>query len=1239
MTDITNANLLVNSVYPLGYFQLKGVNSTPYPIRGPWCSTTRFAAVAADGETYLSVQQGGTSTSEILEVDLSYVRTINYVTFDIQTAPVSIKLEYDAISSPNQAHQWVEVTPMPGEPFDDNIVFNPQSLHGWINTDMYFTDAKGNPVQTRYLRFTFTRQDPWPIPQKSPHQLGIKDTFPPGQFRWPICVRNLHVGLFTIPLPGRNPQLGLIEATGLLFQQEPIGLIPFLPDNATGNTGTQIRQRFVIPESAVRGSGADAVVPTILGFGVYVNVPIPELLGDISDTYLSQQVKYGWELWDVTDPSNETKTNAGVETGAVAFGDQWIDVYFTPPSSPGPPPQPPPPPTKQEQHCGQWNNYVCANDPTSLLHWYWYDITAHTASVTPPPGAPPLLPILLKDGKGVIGPVGNTASGFPFPCGESKAGGSYAPQKYCYAVTVPNPPPATQSPPAPAPPTNEQHCGNWVSFAIGGGLGVLGVCWYDQTADTYSTIAPKGAPQQPFPGSAKLSLPPPGTHPTTCSACGASGNTYCWNVSVPPTPSPPPPGPQDTPNNRVYELRVWSVDTTIADQFYLSEPNNLSDRTIPGTVVLSKGSTNVVTSTDLTPNLGIGDWFIVSGIIATIGEEGGGNDTPLSYQVTHITSSTITLDRPYAQDTDANAQLLQVFPSYGWNGSQYAEDGQQNFVIRLWGDVGASGQDVLGNAYRYATQEKQANDVQINSKAGWLSAPMPTQNAVEALYFDVRDVDADGNYIYQVLDGLTIAPLTPGVTMSIYASQSNLSGNAPVTVDDYDYLLWSPISNNTFQLKKQITIQFPAPVKASYMKLEFTALQPMPYAIPTFPPLPPQIYRRYPTWIELQFDNSSVRQQVQDWWYRNSTPVERQILNELVDPVREFEYEEGLMFANLNLNTPPANTTITPPTPPIDVHTAPVNALITANAAAAPLDTTTGRKIWLSGLPNQYSASMLMNVNQDTILGKTVIAKFDPNTFTNQSEQLPPAIPASSVPSVSSVSNRVSDAFSMLANTPMRFNTTCRHVYRQDWGEFNKKAYFVGINAVKFLRTDFTVKHDDYLIVDTLHDDFLLTENTWFRGGDSSIPDGATVFVSYRVDNTDYVDEQVTLNGSIPVLLTGKGPHLYNVLVYSLHEKLGVQYFEIDDFTIAYGLDDSLTRTYSIQRSTLVERVEAPPHPSIYSDAATVTGYGYGLPANTWTDAATVSGVGTPFAYERFGLTDATYGINTYGTGHYGDLE
>lgn len=1263
---MTDGNFLVNDLYPIDYFSLPGTASIPFPDSGQWISQARYSSVGADKVSFLPVSSGGTQTSEILEFDLGYVRTINYVTFDIQQAPIDIKLEYDVVSSPGQPRAWVQVTPMVDMPFGNRIQYNPQSLHGWFHDEMYFTDSKQNPVQSRYLRFTFTRRNDSTFDSGNPqHPLGIKD--PLGSpYPWPVTVQNLRVGLFTqpsTPIPGSGSPMGIVEATGLLFYQEPIGLIPFFPDVDEsvpgGITGTQVRQRFVIPESMVRvdnnntsasresiqprgqnaltdgslpATNTDQTVPDIVGFGVFVNVPIPETLGDIDENYLKDKVKFGWSIVDVTDPTIPIVIRSGTETGAHVFGDQWIDVYFAVNPPTGEPNKPPIPSTYDEMHCGMWMGFGdCGGVDTPgevhvlKMYWYWHDLTTGQNSVTPPPGAP-------------AGPV-------PAP-GQEELWGGYAvpdpakydicavytflPQSYCYTVQQPTPPPG------------KTYCGRWVawkSFAIG--KGGYGAFWLDTDTGQKSLTKLPGAPEASV--AYPRAIPQTDDWQETAQAQSGPGYTtpYCWPPSSITTSggvSSITPPPQPVPlllNNKVYELRVWSLDTTVADMFYISEPNNLSDRQIPGTMTFVHESTTVTTSEDVRSTVHVGDWIMVSGIFATV--ESG--DEQLEYQVESITANTITLASPYLGQTVTAPGLL-VYALYGWDGSAYIPDGHQNLVMRLWGNTGSTGQDVLGNSYRYATKEKMARDVQVNSKAGWISAAMPTQNAVEALYFDVRDLDDEGKFVHRVLDAVTIAPLTPGLQMSIYYSKSNLQGTAPQTIDDWDYLLWTPVSNHTFTLNRKQRITFPFQIKASYMKLEFTALQPLPWRVPTFPPLPPQVYRRYPTWIEQQFENSQVRQTVQDWWLRNSTPVQVKILNTLRSPIREFEYEEGLMYAYLALGTPPLQVIPT-------TIVAPVNASIQENSAGSSLDPVTGRQIWLETGSNLYANSLLRAVDQTTVLGQTTIARNDPTLANAPLEKRADPVPAStgSVQSVSTAGPRISNAFSFLANTPMRFNTPCRHVYKQEWGEFHKKAYFAGINMVQFERTDFMVKHDDIVIRDVLHDDQMLERNTWMRSDSSAIADGDTVFVSYRVDNTDYVDEELTLNGYFPVPLEGKGANLFNVLVYSLHEHFGIQYFENDDYEIVLGIDTDLTsptygkRTYAIARSQLSARLEVPPHPQIYKDVSTVQGYGFLGPANTWDDTDTIVGTGLALTFfERLAADTPGFGTATFGAGNFGEL-
>src|SRR5574337_957507 len=103
-------------------------------------------------------------------------------------------------------------------------------------------------------------------------------------------------------------------------------------------------------------------------------------------------------------------------------------------------------------------------------------------------------------------------------------------------------------------------------------------------------------------------------------------------------------------------------------------------------------------------------------------------------------------------------------------------------------------------------------------------------------------------YLLKLIDGMRIAPRTPGVYMNVYYSQENLQGARPTTRDSWDYMLWTPVSQQSFVLRKNQLIQFPTPIRAAFMKLEFTNLNPLPWRVPIYPPLPPKLFYRFPTW-------------------------------------------------------------------------------------------------------------------------------------------------------------------------------------------------------------------------------------------------------------------------------------------------------------------------------------------------------------------------------------------------------
>ena len=99
--------LLVNSVYPIDYFALPGVDQVAYPDNSWWASKQRFASIWPDSDNvYASREQGGVETTEVLELDLGRIREINYINLDVLRAPINITIEYDAVSAPDRRAKW-----------------------------------------------------------------------------------------------------------------------------------------------------------------------------------------------------------------------------------------------------------------------------------------------------------------------------------------------------------------------------------------------------------------------------------------------------------------------------------------------------------------------------------------------------------------------------------------------------------------------------------------------------------------------------------------------------------------------------------------------------------------------------------------------------------------------------------------------------------------------------------------------------------------------------------------------------------------------------------------------------------------------------------------------------------------------------------------------------------------------------------------------------------------------------
>jgi len=963
--------LLINSIYPVEYFQLPGVDQVDYPDNFWWASKQRFASQYLGSDTYAPLGDGGFLTSEVLEIDLGRIREVNYVNLDVLQAPIDIAVEYDAVSAPDRAAQWAPVTRVQGLPFDNQIFFSAASRTAWHNCDLFFAASQGGLVHTRYLRFTFTRRgDKWPTSTSRP-------------FKWPVMAKHLRLGRFV----SRSAD----TAGPLLTQDTPADLAKSVLAQDVNLETREARQKFRVPPTALRGGD---IWPNALGFGLLMEVKAPDddpAADGLVDVPSEVEVSLAWELWDVSDNLAPTRVRAGVYSGV-------------------------------------------------------YPVQKWTES---PPGSGDLV-----------------------------------------ATT-------------------------WVD-------------WYLEESN--------------------------------------------------PIPTSP---------DAIYEFRVRSLDRRAADAVFLSE-QMLSSTLLPGTLGFTSGDATVTTTEDLSLVLRDGCWI----------QTDAAPDSAL--QVATVTSASefeLTAGFPAADAAAASAS--RVYPSTVWDGSAYVEDGAENLVMRVWADVADEGRDVLGNSYRYGVRRDKAAYVVDGTRAGWMSDPAPSKDAVESLYFDVRQYDElEAEFGFALLDGLRVAPRTPGVKMNIYYTRENLDGERPTDQDAWDYLLWTPVSQQSFVLRKNMIVQFPSPVRASFVKLEFTDLDPLPWRVPHYPPLPPKLYRRFPTWVEDQFNNARARNVVEDWWLRNSTPVQQAVVQQIGSPIREFEYKEREFFASLALGEVAADRLI--------------GGNLVSPDDRAILDPTTGAKIYLS-FSNKYANTLLVSVDQDTILGRAVVARFDPYASAGATEPPTNGIPPAAVPTVSSVNNRISEAYSHLSQVPMRFNRTARHVYRQDVAEFNRKAFFVGVDEVQFFRNQYTVKHDDAVIKDILHDDELLEFNTWEREETSAIADGQTLYVTYQIGTgTDYyADEAVTLNANLPARLQGKGSPISNVLIYASPSKRGVQYWQNEDWALSRGVDENGVETHSIARSDYHERLGVPEQPIFYADADIVVGRAK-IPAEPHDDGFGVVGYTPP---------------------------
>lgn len=362
------------------------------------------------------------------------------------------------------------------------------------------------------------------------------------------------------------------------------------------------------------------------------------------------------------------------------------------------------------------------------------------------------------------------------------------------------------------------------------------------------------------------------------------------------------------------------------------------------------------------------------------------------------------------------------------------------------------GADVLGNSYETELAQYEAARVLDNNvDTFWQSQANPSKNAVESLYFDVREGGQPS-----VIDEIWVDPVTPGALLHIYYSNDS-------DETDWDYKLWSPIPRH-YTLQRG-NIKLPNPVRAKFFKLEFTKLPPTPYPSIYRKNLPPIRYRTHPTWvieyiqsIEQANNLKSIKKIIQNQVLNNNETlgVTRPSVTKLSDETRKSIAD---FINNQSTSSVLSNYEIWKP------------GIVQSQDAV-----TDNPKVYPNDL---FQQNLLTTINKFTVQGQKIV---DSNTSSSQSFRQERTIQAKDlIPIVSRSDRSVAEAEKNFPDT--WFPRTCRHGYKVIEAEREfKVAYYVAIREVKFYRRNQLSIFDDEVYFETLADDANTSVNTFTLG-------------------------------------------------------------------------------------------------------------------------------------------------------------
>lgn len=295
--------------------------------------------------------------------------------------------------------------------------------------------------------------------------------------------------------------------------------------------------------------------------------------------------------------------------------------------------------------------------------------------------------------------------------------------------------------------------------------------------------------------------------------------------------------------------------------------------------------------------------------------------------------------------------------------------------------------------------------------------------------------------VSSVIDRVLIDPITPGPYFSIYYSDE---GEPGANEDAWESKLWTRVPQ-TYRMERRETHVLPEPVKAKYLKVEFSHLQAQHYAPGNFQQ--PIRYKKHPKWVLDYFLARLADDQA------NPFLAERvRVIYDALDLAYNYYLDD--------LGQEPQTT--------VDVNntsrTQVVNFLSNRTDASDRIDAVTLDKINL--VMNGFRQHPALRGSADSLLAKYARETVDYNVD-YPIELNPPT--ALKLPDVSSL-NR--DSVVIEQDYPvMFFYLTSRHAYREVEAKFSHdRAYFVGVRELAFLRDNYMTAFDTSTYIESAAD-------------------------------------------------------------------------------------------------------------------------------------------------------------------------